>query len=301
MTVRPAAVARVALLILFAAGCGGEDASTRVVVGLTTDMAVGFAIHRVERTVKVDGAVRSAESLSYSQGKLLLPAELVIEPADDGASIEVSVAAFGADDTAPIVTRAAATRAAGGRSLLLPVPLQEACSAVSCASGSTCVEGACGDLFVPPASLDDYDPAWIKSAPDACKTPLSGDPAIDLGQGESSFAPLADSEVVPIEPGPQGGHHVWLALRVTGLRQMGSRLTVNGHFPDLAFDLLPFVLFTTLQKTPDPHCEIYGIRFQVDRGIPVAAVRGQPLDIDIALEDPNGDVGTAMKRVVIAP
>ena len=122
-----------------------------------------------------------------------------------------------------------------------------------------------------------------------------------LGQGESAFAPLQDSEVVPIEAGPQGGHHVWLALHVNGLRQMGSHLTVRGYFPDLAYELPPFTSRVTLRKAGEDHCEIHGVRFQVDQGISVEAVRGRALDIEVVLEDPNGDVATAMKRVAIAP
>jgi len=301
MIVRPTLKRLLALLVLGSAGCGGEDADAQVVVGLTTDMAIGFDIHRIERTTKVDGVVAHAESLSYGEGDLSLPAELLVKPAPDGAEVDLSIAAFRAGDASPVVTRRAMTRAASGRRLLLPISLDEACALATCATGATCAQGACVDPFIAPSSLGDYDPAWIALAPDACKTPLSGDPAIVIGQGESAFAPLEESEVVAIEPGPQGGHHVWLALRVNGLRQMGSRLTVRGYFPDLAFELLPFSSHVTLRKAGGDHCEIYGVRFQVDRDLSVEAVQGQALDIEIALEDSNGDVATAMKRVVIAP
>jgi hypothetical protein len=298
--VRPTPRARVVFLVL-CTGCGSEDADARVVVGLTTDMAVGFELRHVEMTTKVDGVITHAERLSYGEGELSLPAELVVQPAHDGAEVELSLAAFRDDEASPIVTRRAATRAAGGRRLLLPVSLDEACSAVTCAAGATCAEGACVDPFIAPSTLADYDPTWIASAPDACKTTSSGDPAVVIGQGQSAFAPLADSEVVSSEAGPQGGHHVWLALRATGLRQMGSRLTTGGYFPDLAFELFPFTSFVTLRKAGESHCEIHGVRFQVDGGLSVEDVRGRALDIDIVVEDPNGDVATATKRVVIAP
>ena len=129
----------------------------------------------------------------------------------------------------------------------------------------------------------------------------SGGPAVEIGKGQSAFAPLENGEAMPIEAGPQGGHHIWLALRVTGLRQMGSGLTVNGYFPELAFELRPFTAKLTLRKAAENQCEIYGIRFQVDRGLSVETIQGRALDIDIVLEDSNGDVGTAAKQVVIAP
>lgn len=298
---KPATHVALALLILCSMGCGSEEPDAHVVVGLTTDLAVGFDFRRVEVTTKVDGAVTRAESLSYSSGDLSLPAELLVLPAQDGAEVELSIEAFRGDEGSPVVARRAATRAVSGRSVFLPVSLDEACAEAACAAGATCVGGACVDPFIDASALGEHDPAWIASAPDACKTPLSGEPVIELGQGESAFAPLQDSEEVPIEAGPQGGHHVWLALRVAGLRQMGSRLTVNGYFPDLALEVLPFSSHITLHRAGDGHCEIYGVRFQVDRGVSVEEIRGRGIDIEAVLEDPNGDLATAMKRVVIAP
>ncbi|WP_437798610.1 hypothetical protein [Sorangium sp. So ce693] len=303
MSVRPIPEALLSLLLLCSAGCGSDadSADALVVVGLTTDMAVGFDIERVESTTKVDGVVTRTERLSYRRGELSLPAELEVGPARDGAEVELSIAAFRDGEASPILTRKAATRAAGGRSVLLPVSLDEACCATSCAASATCAAGACVDPFIAPSALDDHDPLWIASASDACKTPSSGAPAVVIGQGQDAFTSLEHGEVVPIEAGPQGGHHVWLALRVTGLRQMGSRLTVEGYFPELEFELLPFTAQVTLHKIGEGRCEIDGVRFQVDRGLPVETIRGQALDIEISLEDPNGDVGTATQRVVISP
>lgn len=289
------------LAALGAAGCGGDEAAALLVVGLTTDMAVGFDVDHIEITTTIDGIASPAERLSYGKGELVLPAELPVQPARDGAAIALSIAALRDGAASPIVVRTAATRAAGGRRLLLPVSLDEACSEVPCAASATCAAGACVDPFIAPSALADYDPSWIVSASDACKTPSSGDPEVEIGQGESAFAPLLDGEVVPIEPGPQGGHHVWLALRVSGLRQMGSRLTVKGYFPELAFALRPFTAHVTLHKAGQGRCEVHGVRFQVDRGLSVDEVRGQALDVDVALEDPNGDVAAAARRVVISP
>ncbi|WP_438034726.1 hypothetical protein [Sorangium sp. So ce204] len=298
---RPTPHVLLALLALGSPGCGGEGADALVVVGLTTDMAIGFEIDAIETTTKVDGVITRAERLSYGSSGLSLPAEIEIAPAQDGAEVELSVAAFRDGEAAPVVKRTVATRAAGGRRLLLPVSLDAACSGVACAAGATCAAGMCVDPFVDPSGLDDHDPTWIASASDACKTRSSGDPEIVMGQGESAFAPLEEGEVLPIEAGLQGGHHVWLALRVAGLRQMGLRLTVGGHFPELAFELVPFTALVALRRAGEGRCEIYGIRFRVDRGLPVESVRGQALDVEITLEDPNGDVATAAQRIVIAP
>jgi hypothetical protein len=299
MLALPTLRAPIALLVLLAAGCGSEGA--RVVVGLTTDLAVGFEIRRVEATTRIDGVVTRSSTLSYDEGALSLPAELRVDPAPDGARIELAVAAFRDGEASPVVARRAATRAVEGRDLLLPLSLDAACSGAGCEPGTTCAKGACVDPFIAPAALSDYDPRWIAAAPDACKAPSSGAPTVVIGQGEDAFAPLDEGEVVSIEAGPQGGHHVWLALRASGLRQQGSLLTVTGHFPELASDLPAFTSGVTLRRAGDQGCEIYGVRFQVDQGLSVEAIRGRTLAIEVALRDPDGDVATAMKRVAIAP
>jgi hypothetical protein len=301
MIVRRAAHTLLVLFFLSSAGCGGEEAGAYVAVGLTTDMAVGFDIDHVDRTTKVNGAVTDAVSLSYGEGNLALPDVFLEEALADDAEIEVSLAALRDGEASPVVTRTVKTRAARGRTVLLPVSLDEACSAVSCAGGATCAEGACVDPFIAASALADYDLAWIETAKDACKAPSGPAPEVVIGKGETAYAELAEDEIVPIEPGPQGGHHVWLALRVAGLRQMGSILGVSGHLPALSFDIPVFKSGITLRKAAENHCEVYGVRFQVDRGISVDAVRGQKLDIEVVLEDPNGDGATATKRVVIAP
>ncbi len=46
---------------------------------------------------------------------------------------------------------------------------------------------------------------------------IEGPPAVLLGTGEKCYLPLAPSQTVPIVGGPQGGFHIWVALRSTGL------------------------------------------------------------------------------------
>ncbi len=54
----------------------------------------------------------------------------------------------------------------------------------------------------------------------ACGDPLPPpELTLELGTGESMFEPLTDEQEVPLVAGPQGGHHVWLSLRVGGLSQ----------------------------------------------------------------------------------
>ena len=51
-----------------------------------------------------------------------------------------------------------------------------------------------------------------------CGGPVfDGPPAVELGTGLTTFAPLTDGDRVTIIMGPQGGYHVWGAARTANL------------------------------------------------------------------------------------
>lgn len=47
------------------------------------------------------------------------------------------------------------------------------------------------------------------------RCPVEGEPGLEIGQGETAFAPIDGTFVS--ETGPQGGAHVWVALRAWGI------------------------------------------------------------------------------------
>jgi hypothetical protein len=49
------------------------------------------------------------------------------------------------------------------------------------------------------------------ASPSPCGAPPE-DPAFAVGTGDICFEPLSDDQVVPRVAGPQGGHHVWVAV-----------------------------------------------------------------------------------------
>jgi hypothetical protein len=135
---------------------------------------------------------------------------------------------------------------------------------------------------------------------DVCK-PLAGIEAIVVvGQGREEFATLAEDETVDLEAGPQGGHHIWIAVQMMGLHQGGSVLSVRGYFPDLDVAVPPFTSGVTFHETERSGCEIHGIRFQVDREMDLEAVLGERLELEVIVEDPSGDIGSATKTVRLA-
>lgn len=48
-------------------------------------------------------------------------------------------------------------------------------------------------------------------------SPPPGELLFELGTGEVGFEPLSDEQELELVAGPQGGHHVWVSLRVENL------------------------------------------------------------------------------------
>jgi hypothetical protein len=270
-------------VVLLAAIACAEDEPSELSIGLTTDLALGFDARSVEVEVEVDGLVVASETFESDRGGL--PALVAPVPVDAGSQLAVRVTARDGDG-ASVVTRLAETVASSG-SRFLPMSLDRVCVGISCGPGETCASGSCVSPFVDGAGLDGLDPSWLADAPDACR---EGDEAawLELGVGETSFAALATDQVVALEPGPQGGHHVWLAVRAYGVRQVGSTVTVRGELPSLAISVPELQRTVSLRRADAGACQLWGLRFQVDRGVSVEEVVGQPLVVGVTLEDATG-------------
>jgi hypothetical protein len=81
---------------------------------------------------------------------------------------------------------------------------------------------------------------------------------------------------------------------------MGSVLTVRGSFPELGAEVPAAAHVVTLHRTGEGLCELYGVRFQIDRDVELAAVLGQRLDLEITVEDETGDIGRGTKTVIVS-
>jgi hypothetical protein len=44
-----------------------------------------------------------------------------------------------------------------------------------------------------------------------------GEPAVEVGTGEAEFVEVAEGEEIALAEGAQGGYHLWVAVRATGL------------------------------------------------------------------------------------
>jgi hypothetical protein len=253
----------------------------------------------VEVSASVDGA--PVASASFGGGEPPLPATLELPPHAEESEVTIVVRAFRKGETSAFLERTATVIGPASDSFL-SLALSRACLGIECEPASTCVEGSCVAPLIDDSQLETPDSAWLEAAPDACRPEgLSVSPWLSLGRGQSSFENLEQLSELPIEPGAQGGHHLWLALQSFGLRQAASTLTIRARYPELGFELPLYESSINLRVTAGDACEIYGVRLQVDRGIEVEQVLGKKLELEVALSDSAGGSAQAQQTVVIAP
>ena len=127
-----------------------------------------------------------------------------------------------------------------------------------------------------------------------------GPTIVTVGEGQSDYLPTMDGDVAQVEAGPQGGHHIWVAIRVKGLLQSGSITSITGHFPELNLDVGPYQVIFTLDQDEGGYCKLYGLRFQLDQTTPIDQLLGKTLEMQVKVTDKDGDVGVGKRTVVLS-
>jgi hypothetical protein len=302
-------LAFLALLALSTLGaCSSAPASeTSVVVGVQGDEVLGFV-----QTVHVVAQVAGQTALETTFPASELPKELRLASSDPSAAVHVVVAGLASAGGQPLVTRTASTRFVAGQTRLLRLRLEARCLA-SLADGSpggpvcdapqTCILGRCVDDAVDPGALEGYAATWPVDGPDFCKPAGHGPPAVVAGTGQTDFLPLVEGQTVTLEKGPQGGHHVWIALRMRNLKQSGSVTVVSGVQPGSGLTVPPTGVVFTFAPDEGGWCKLYGITFRLDDPSDLAFYRnflGKPLDLTITVKDPAGVTASASAHVQVA-
>jgi hypothetical protein len=304
-----------ALLVLVAVipGCSeGEEAPVEVgsvVIGVTSELRVGVDIHRLHVQMWVgDQQIKDVElTVASSDSPLTLPAEFPFLDVAAGAIVKVKLDAFGSGDSkTPLVTRLAATRVVINKKLLLHVHLDARCviafgsTAPTCVEPETCISGTCKDVMIDPKSLPAYAASWSMVMNDICKPAEGGAPSVTVGQGQADYLPMTDLEEAQVEAGPQGGHHIWVAIRIKNLLQSGSLTRVTGHFPDLNLDVKPMQLIFTFDQDEGGYCKLYGLRYQLDQDQPIDGFLGKVLKVTVQVTDKEGSVGVGERMVTLS-
>jgi hypothetical protein len=285
-------------------GSGGLDPSVgTIIIGLTSDLRVGVDIDRVHVVMRVSEKVTRDEILGASKGApLVLPTELPFEKLADGTKVALDVEAFRIGDSSkPLVTRSLSTQIIAGKKLLLRVQIDSRCAvapgstAPSCVAPLTCVAGLCAQEAIDARNLPAWTAGWEKASTDICKPQGAGAPIVTVGEGQSDYLPASDGDVAQVEAGPQGGHHIWIAVRMKNLLQSGSITTITGHFDDPLLDVGPFQVIFTFDQDEGGYCKLYGLRFQLDQTTDIAQLLGKTVKVTVKVTDKDGTVGVGTR------
>jgi hypothetical protein len=276
--------------------------------------SLGAMIQGVHYTINVDG--RAPSDVTVPATKLPLAEKLVA--LDPSAKVDVKVEGLGTptrgpNDT-PFVTRLASTHFVVGQTKLLRVELQANCltplpggglGGPSCTAPLTCINGHCADESVGPDALEPYSEKWPQDAPDLCKPANHGDPDVQLGTGQTDFLPISNGQTLSLEKGPQGGHHIWIAVRMKNLKQSGSTTTVTGVQPDTKVTVPATGVVFTYDRDEGGYCKLFGITFRLDDPADpfnfYKQFLGKPLDVTVVVKDLSGATGTATAHILVAP
>ncbi|MSP24511.1 MAG: hypothetical protein EXR75_04970 [Myxococcales bacterium] len=275
-----------------------------LVFGVTSDFRAGVDLHRLEVTTTVGDVVTKLDAIALgaAPGAQQFPVEIPFLDLPHGRRAAIAIAGY--VDTSPtdalVVERLAATTAVSDKKLLYRLHLDSECTvgsgnAPACDAPLTCVRGACADPFLAPEKLEPYRDGW-NVASDICKPANAGAPKVFVGKGQSDYLPSEDYEVVQLEPGPQGGHHVWISIRAQNLRQSGTRTEISGTLPELGITVTPLEVIFTMLPDEGGYCKLYGLRFQLDGGgLDVDTLLGQTLEVVATMKDKDGSVGVGKR------
>lgn len=317
----PSVLALVLSLPIGITACPGSSdpvGPTALVVGIQSD-DFGALVGSVHVVVKQDDVVVRDETFATVSGSPSpLPKELELRGAV-GARIDVTAEALPTGGGAPIVSRLASARLPAADSTtrkLLRVYLESRCVVlpsapggplvgVTCAAPLTCVSGVCASSEVSDAALEDYEPTWALAPPDICRPAKHGPPEVIIGTGQTDYAGLADGQVLQLEKGPQGGHHIWIAARMKNLRQSGSTTSISATIEGDPEPVPPVSFVFTFDRDEGSYCKVWGLRYQVDAGasdLRSAYKRflGKRLAVTVEVLDSTGTKASSTRVVQLA-
>lgn len=296
-----------------------EEEDRTLVVGVQSD-DLSALITSVHIVATVDGKPTLDITQSSSP---ILPKEVEIT-AKPGARVEVVVDATNPSISTPVVTRRAETIMPGTPSKrLLRMALEARCAASTppdagpssppplpqaepCSAPNTCNAGRCVSAAVPFEALEEYVPNWPATAPDLCRPANAGAAELVLGTGQTDYGPLADGQTLQLEKGPQGGHHIWMAVRMRNMKRSGSRTALYAKLPDdPGAQIYPAAYVFSFERDEGSYCKLYGLRFQLDSG--AADLReaykkflGKKLEVTAEVTDSIGQKATSTRSIMIA-
>lgn len=289
-----------------------KDPETQLVIGVDAESwaAVGYQLTGLDVRATVDGLTLAQQTFDTEAGPLFPREVRLVAPKDKPYAI-VNIAVDLRMNDVVVGQRRMTVSFVKGTTKLAYVLLEVRCNIFALGGGGTpqgpfcntpgqtCIAGKCTSDAV--GNPPDYRADWATNPPSECG---SGAVEIAIGKGETDYAAVVDGETLPVDCGPQGGSHVWLALRMKSLRQVGTITTITAVQPgDAGGAAVPATGFTSSwAPAAGGACELAGLRFQLDvSGTPVADFLGKPLDITVNAKDKGGHDITTVAHVNVAP
>jgi hypothetical protein len=308
-------------VIALAIACSSQDdpdppCAATLVVGVQGQPGLTGVVAALRVATTVDGAPTQSALYSVTDPTPLLPQEIKIEQPQgaEGKRVAIRIDGFakpgiGASpapsDPAPVLTRIADAPFVCGETRLVRLRLEAQCLvagfpgafAPSCTPPQSCQAGRCVSGTLLAQDLEPYAANWADDAPDACKPANAGPPEVLLGTGQTDFHPIGVDPINP-EKGPQGGHHLWIAVRMKNLKQAGSTTTLTAVQPDSGITLPVTSFVFTFDRDDGGYCKLFGLRYQLDNAAtPVETFLGKPLDVTAEVKDATGLSAKSTVRV----
>ena len=304
------------------------DDSTVLVIGVDVEdfrQTLSVDLQTVHIVAKVDGVTAADETIDLRQGDAIPHETTLKAPASKkDAAVDVTIEGFTPVDPSgpppppggytPNVVRLASTHFVPNDTRILALRLEARCASVgppllggaiflgpTCNTPETCIAEKCASDVVDPATLPKYSKSWDTDMPDACR---ASPESMAIGGGDTDYAPIKDGDTVQIVEGGQCGHHVWVGVKMAGMRQYGLRTTISGVSPGNALTGPTSDFMFSYGDAGGGACEIGGLRYQLDAvnggstGATWKDFLGKPLDLTVKLADPvTGATQTSVLHV----
>jgi hypothetical protein len=265
------------------------------------DSSLSYDAVRIE--ARIDGRLDAEGTLLASRGPVFPQAVELRSPTGHGtASIKIEIFGSASTSAAPLLVRTARANFIPGQSRLARIRLDPRCALAlggpTCDAPTTCRDGACAPDVIEPANLEPLRPTWATDARDAC---ASGAPAqVWLGTGTETFAPLQAEQELALEAGPQGGHHLMLALRLRSFSQTTTSVTFRAEQPETHVVAKPLRYSLPLGAAGGGTCALLGLRYPLDLATDYFLFLGEPLDLSVEASDADGRSATSTVRIRVA-
>lgn len=307
-----------ALLLLTALAVAATSSCSKkakLVVGVEAQPAVASRIGKLHYEAKVGtDTIFTKDVLPKAADAPPFPFEMELASTPNAqVDVTIDVYAAGPNDTVlstkPILVRKLSAPLVPGDAKLARVKLEAACmrgtpgfKGPKCPADQTCFNGRCIDPTLLAEDLEPYAKGWAKNRPDACKPPGAGAPELTVGTGQTDYLTLKDGDTLRPELGPQGGHHLWIALKQKNLKQLGTTVIISAEQPGTGLKVPPTSFVFPFEPADAHQCKLYGLRLQIDNSVtPVASFLGKPLDVTIKAHDTDGASAEAHVHVNVDP